>query len=284
MNNTLTSTDIHLRHLFARRLAREAGDLILSLRYPSTTTTNTSSLNIDSKSGSSDLVTSADLASQKLIFQSLSATYPNDRLIGEEDEQHYEHLDNRPTWIVDAIDGTTNYVHGFTDFSVSIGFSYNCRVQTGAVYNPNTKEMFTAVRGVGAFLNDKPISVSRCARLENALIISEWGYDRTEEGVEKMLKVNHRFMTKPVRGIRQLGSGSLDMCYVAMGKVEATYCGVSMGDSWKIWDYAAASVIAEEAGAELRTVNGEKFEITDNSMVCSAPGVLDDVLGVIQGK
>lgn len=181
---------------------------------------------------------------------------------------------------IDAIDGTTNFVSGLQDVGICIALAVDAVVVVGVVYNPFLDEMFEARRGAGAFLNQVPIRSSQCAALEDALVISEWGYDRTPEGVDKMLAGNRRLLVANVRGIRQLGSGALDMCYVAMGRADAVYCGVA-GEAWCIWDYAAASLIAEEAGASLSTLQKAPFYITSKSMVCSAPALIDRLIDVV---
>lgn len=265
--------------LLAKTLARRAGRLIVSLRYPVSSTSP--EFDIERKTNATDLVTSADLASQRLIFEGLKEKCPSHRLIGEEDSDHYGSLDDRPTWIVDAIDGTTNFVHGINNFAVSIALSIDKSIVIGVVYNPCTDEMFSAIRGHGAFLNDVAIHHSNCSQLEEAIIISEWGYDRSVEGVRKMLSINERLLVRKVRGIRQLGSGTLNICFVAMGRADAVYCGVANGDAWKIWDYAASSLIAQEAGAIMRTVQGAQFDIEADSMVCATPQVMDQLLSVI---
>lgn len=279
--------DIHALQLFARKLARQAGELIVSMRFPPVTkTSNDASLNINTKSGSSDLVTSADMASQSLIFNAVTQAYPTHRLIGEEDADSHSALDARPTWIVDAIDGTTNFVHGLRDFAVSIAYAIDGKVEVCAVYNPVADEMFSAVRGKGAYLNDKPVHVSSCNTISDSFVLTEWAYVRSQPGVGHMLRSNERLMAAGVRGVRQLGSGTLDMCYVAMGRADAVYCGVipGGGDGWKIWDYAAASLIAEEAGAVLQTLDGKPFDISGTSMFCSTPLIADDILKIIQQK
>lgn len=263
----------------AKALARRAGKMIIELRRPSEK--DQPNLDIEQKSSAVDLVTRADIASQSLIFNTLRETCPTHRLIGEEDESTQDPLDNRPTWIVDAIDGTTNFVHDLLNFSVSIGFAIGKQIVLGAVYNPATDEMFSAVKGYGAFVNDERLHVSDCSSLREALVISEWSYERSRKGVQKMLEVNQRLLMHPVRGIRQLGSGSLDMCYVAMGRVQAVYGGVATGDKWKIWDYAAGVIIAEEAGAFLRSVDGSPFDIEGENIVCAAPGIVDELLSVL---
>lgn len=282
----------------AKTLARQAGALILKYQQESVASNltrkessnidgATSVLGIERKSNSTDLVTKVDLASQELIFSGLrSKIPPSHRLIGEEDgdseNDQQTSLDERPTWIVDAVDGTTNFVHGLRDYAVSIGLAIDRQVMIGVVYSPANDEMFVGLRGYGAYLNDIPMRVSGCNALKEALIVSEWGYERSRQGIDTMLAVNRRFLDLQTRGVRQIGSGSLDMCYVAAGRIDAVYCGVAGGDAWKIWDYAAASLIAEEAGAKLRTVRGDQFHIEADSMACATPGVINELLDVLK--
>ncbi|KAI0556590.1 myo-inositol monophosphatase 1 [Gracilaria domingensis] len=265
-NGNSLSDDAHTRHLLALRLAREAGDIIFSLRFGSSGEQN--SFSLFTKSGESDLVTTADHASQEHIFSALSNAYPHHRLIGEETKESHAPLDEKPTWIVDAIDGTTNFVHGVPHFAVCIAHARDKIVELGVVYNPHTREMFHAVRGNGAFMNGKKLNCSKTINLKDALILSEWGYVR-DEGAKSMLAPNERLLIAGVRGIRQLGSGALDICYVAMGMADGVYCGVEdqKRDRWHVWDYAAASVIAKEAGAIMSTVDGDEFDVDGDSMI-----------------
>ncbi len=113
-------------------------------------------------------------------------------------------------------------------------------------------------------------------------MLTEWGYDRSDAGISAILGANERLLRRNVRGIRQLGSGALDLCYVAMGRADAVYCGVA-GESWHVWDYAAASLIAQEAGAELRTLDGREFCITDATMACATPAILPALLAAVNG-
>lgn len=265
--------------ILARRLAVEAGTLVMSLGQGGK---SGSGLRIESKTTGVDLVTSADLASQDVIVRGIAEAFPSHRVIAEEDGEKYGELDERATWIVDAVDGTTNFVHGLRDWAVSIAFVKGRVVEVGVVYCAMGGELFYGVRGCGAYMNDRRIGVSDVRGLGEAVVVSEWGYERGGEGVKRMLEVNERLLKRGVRGVRQLGSGSLDMCYVAMGRVEGVYCGVA-GEAWKIWDYAAGCVIVREAGGELRTVDGAEFEITAASMVCATPGVMHELLEVIHG-
>lgn len=284
MNQTTSlDDDCHSRHLLALRLAREAGDLILRYCRHSSASADAPGLSICSKSDVADLVTAADLASQEHIFSNIRKEYPNHRLIGEETPESHAPLDDSPTWIVDAIDGTTNFVHGIPHFAVCIAHARNKSVEVGVVYNPVTKEMFHAVNGKGAYVNGRKLKCSDNSSFQHSIILSEWGYVRGS-GAKSILNVNERLLTAGVRGVRQLGSGALDICYVAMGVADGVYCGVEAQkrDSWHVWDYAAASIVAEEAGAMLRTVDGQPFHIEADSMVCAAPGILQELLNTIQ--
>lgn len=264
----------------AKTLARRAGLLVRSHRHPTDPTAPP--LSIDAKSGPSDLVTSADLASQALIVSALAETYPSHRLIGEESTAN-EPLTDAPTWIVDAIDGTTNFVCGLPSYCVSIALAIDRVPVAGAVYNPAIDEMFAAARGQGAFLNDVPLRARVCPRMGDALVLTEWGYERDPAGIDAILQANRRLVARGVRGIRQIGSGALDLCYVAAGRADAVYTGVA-GEAWHIWDYAAGALIAEEAGATLTTLKGEPFDITAASMACATPELLPWILAAVNDR
>jgi myo-inositol-1(or 4)-monophosphatase len=167
------------------------------------------------------------------------------------------------------------------DVAVSIALAVKGRVVVGVVYNPFRNEMFHACVRRGAFLNDRRIAVSSAVSLDSALVVCEWGYERSPAGIDAMLAGVRRLMLSNVRGIRQIGSGALDMCYVACGRVEAVYTGLA-GEGWKIWDYAAAGLIAEEAGARLSTIGGEPFALTAKSMACTAPGIAKDLIAALR--
>lgn len=262
----------------AKTLARDAGTRIVAMRFPPRG--NAPDLKVTVKSNSADLVTSADLAAQEAIFQGLSTAFPSHLRIGEEESDNQQ-LTMAPTWIVDAIDGTSNYVCGLPDVAVCIGLAVKGRVVIGVVYNPFRDEMFHAVSGGGAYLNDNPISVSTRSTLDAATVVCEWGYERTPSGIDAMLAGTRRLLLANVRGIRQIGSGALDMCYVACGRVDAVYCGLAK-EGWKIWDYAAAGVIAEEAGAVLSDISGCPFTLHSTSMACATPALAENFVATVK--
>ncbi len=270
--------DLHGYHQTAVTLARRAGNLIRQHRFPAVIDAN-NSLELNSKQGSADLVTNADHASQHLIFSALREIYPDHCFIGEEDDSHAP-LTDAPTWIVDAIDGTTNYVHGLSECCVSVALVVDRRPLVGAIYNPFRGEMYHAARGRGAFLNDEPIAVKPCHSFHDALILTEWGYVRDSRKVRKILGANERLVMANVRGIRQLGAGALDLCYVAVGRADAVYCGVA-GEGWKMWDYAAGVLVAEEAGAKVTALDGKEFDLTSPSMACATEDILSKLLQIV---
>jgi myo-inositol-1(or 4)-monophosphatase len=263
----------------AKTLARDAGTRISAMRFPPRGC-STPNLNVTAKSGSTDLVTNADFAAQEAIFQGLATAFPSHRRIGEEDGNTPE-LTSEATWIVDAIDGTTNYVSGLPDVAVCIALAIKGRVVLGVVYNPFRNEMFHAVSGGGAYLNDNPIAVSSTSSLDAAVVVCEWGYERSPTGIDAMLAGARRLMLANVRGLRQLGSGALDLCYVACGRVDAVFCGLA-GEGWKIWDYAAAGIVAEEAGAVMSDINGNPFTLTATSMACAAPALAANFVATVK--
>lgn len=272
--------DMHGYLQTAVTLARRAGNLIRQLRFPADPSAH--GLAIDAKSGSADLVTSADLASQRLIFDALRISYPHHLLIGEEDASH-EDLTDAPTWVVDAIDGTTNFVHGLSDVCVSVALCVNRQPVAGAVYNPFRNEMFHAATGRGAYLNDSPISARTCACLADALVLTEWGYVREPSAVRAILAANERLINSNVRAVRQLGAGALDLCYVATGRADAVYCGVA-GDGWRMWDFAAGVLIATEAGAVVTALDGSPFCVTRPSMACATESLLPVLRDIVNDK
>lgn len=217
-------------------------------------------------------MTETDKNNEKAIIELLQAHFPSHLFIGEESASEsgaIPPLTKAPTWIIDPIDGTTNFVHSFPFSCVSIALAQEGTVVVGIIYDPFKDELFLAGKGLGAYLNGKRLKTTPTTDLNKAVIIQEFGYERTEAGIKKLLQVTERLLRSNVQALRQLGSGVLDLAYVAAGRVDAVYCGVA-GDGWKPWDYAAGSVVALEAGAIMSNLRGEDFDIYDKSMVCAA--------------
>ncbi|CAB1100612.1 unnamed protein product [Ectocarpus sp. CCAP 1310/34] len=229
--------------------------------------------------GATDLVTATDKANEKLIFDAVRKSFPGDVLIGEEssaDAGSIAALTDEPTWIVDPVDGTTNFVHGFPMTCVSIGFGRGSKMEVGVVYDPCADELYQAVRGFGAFVNGRKASSSDCTELGNAVVITEYGYQRDPVAVRKMMEVTEKVLRK-CRGLRQVGSGCLDLCWVGCGRVDALYSGVA-GEGWQPWDYAAGWLFIEEAGGVVKQVDGSPFHVFSKSVLSAASRELADEL------
>ncbi|MEX2287111.1 MAG: inositol monophosphatase family protein [Planctomycetaceae bacterium] len=199
-----------------------------------------------------DLVTEADVAAQEAIVAIIRGRYPDHNLLGEENLSRFEH-DSPYCWIIDPLDGTSNYVHHFPFYAVSIGLSRNRELRLGAIYDPNREEMFSAIRGHGARLNGKRIHPTKVATLSESLVVASLpvGSSRDDPAVMRFLQV-----LPNVQSVQRTGSASLNLAYVAAGRIEAFW-----SSSLKPWDVAAGAVIVEEAGGRLSKMDGTPFEL-----------------------
>lgn len=214
---------------------------------------------VDEKLGNWDLVTEYDRKIEDVIIGNLKTKFPNHRFIGEESTgKELPELTDDPTWIIDPIDGTTNFIHGFPHTCVVIGLAIKKEMVIGIVYNPVLEQLFTARKGRGAFLNGKPIKVSEVQDLSKALICMEAGFMKVDSLREKTMERLQAIISE-AQGIRTLGVAALTLCYVALGIVEAYYI---EGPGISTWDIAAASLIITEAGGVvLDRETGERVDI-----------------------
>lgn len=204
--------------------------------------------------GRFDLVTDADLASQKTIHHYLCGRFPGHALLGEEDAGARGRLpdDAPPTWIVDPIDGTTNYVHDFPFYCISIGLQIKGELVVGVIYDPSHKEMFTAARGMGAWLGARRLQTSSVQRLEEALLAT--GFPPNIVGHEETLHWWQHFSFR-AQSLRRTGSTALNMAYVAAGRFDGFYAFDN-----HVWDVAAAAVLIREAGGVITNVDGTVYD------------------------
>ncbi|KAF1371442.1 hypothetical protein PFLUV_G00278300 [Perca fluviatilis] len=218
------------------------------------------------KSCSVDLVTQTDQKVETLIIQSVKEKFPTHRFIGEESVAAGEAcvLTDSPTWIIDPIDGTTNFVHAFPFVAVSIGFSVNKQMQFGVVYSCLEDKMYTARKGNGAFCNGEPLQVSQQQDVKQSMIATEFGSSRDPEVVEKIFSSLKNILCIPVHGVRGAGTAAVNMCLVASGCVEAYY---EMGIH--VWDVAAGSLIVSEAGGVLMDVDGGELDLMSRRIVAA---------------
>jgi myo-inositol-1(or 4)-monophosphatase len=253
--------------------AKRAGEVICQQR-------RTQSVSVSFK-GARDLVTTADLAAEKIVIETIGSYYPTHKILAEESSQNLDPTEfgQGTVWVIDPIDGTTNYAHGHFQVGVSIACAIDGKSVAGAVLAPFLDELFTASIGGGAFLNGEPISVSPTDRLEAALIATGFPYDRTN--VPNICKRLQALLLR-CRDIRRLGAASLDICWVACGRLDAYY-----EETLNPWDGAAACLIAREAGARIghyaydsstqRRTEGYPGDLFMDNLIVSAPGVFEQL-------
>jgi myo-inositol-1(or 4)-monophosphatase len=224
------------------------------------------------KKGDIDLVTEADLEAEQNILEIIHRNFPKDRVLSEETGFHGEIPDR--TWIVDPLDGTTNFAHGFPFFAVSIALEVKKEIVLGIVYNPYMGEYFQAVKGVGAYMNDKPMRVSKTQTLNESLLATGFPYD-IHEKPETVMDLFKKMLVR-AQGIRRPGSAAIDMCYVAAGRFDGFW-----ESDLKPWDTAAGTVIVKEAGGKLSTYEGDPYDPYRKTIVAANPFIHDAMIKVL---
>ena len=219
------------------------------------------------------LVTDADKASEQAIVTLIKKAYPTHQILAEEEGMHSNHL-SPYKWIIDPLDGTTNFTHGFPSYNVSIGLEYKNQCILGIVLDPTRPELFVAEYGCGATCNGVPIKVSGVNELGKSLLVTGFGYD-LRETPENNLDEFCRF-TLCAQGVRRTGAAALDLCYVASGRFDGF---------WEMklhpWDTAAGVVILREAGGKLTNYEGQPYSIYGKKMVASNGLIHDQILEVL---
>lgn len=233
------------------------------------------SSHVETKSSATDLVTETDKAVEQLLITGLSAAFPDHKFIGEESAAaglQYE-LTDAPTWIIDPIDGTTNFVHRIPLIAICVGLAINKQMRAGIVYNPVTDELWTAQTGKGALKNGFPIHVSKTEALNKSIICSSLGihnlHSKGTMYLDTALGNQRKTTLAGVRGHRAFGSAAINMVYVAQGSVDA-YIEYGIHS----WDIAAASVVLVEAGGFLIDPTGKPFDIMARKVLCASTEVL----------
>ena len=226
--------------------------------------------------GRINLVTNVDREAEKAVIETIKQYYLKHNILTEETE-HEQDASQPFRWVIDPLDGTTNYVHGFPFVCVSIALQKNNESIVGVVYNPILNELFYAEKGGGSFRNNEPISVSDNADFSKSLLATGFPYDMLNE--ERNNIKNFSKMIKKCRGIRRPGAAALDLCYVA--------CGIFDG-YWELelypWDTAAGLVILEEAGGKVTKFDDSKFSIFDKEIVVSNGKVHGEMVKVLEKK
>jgi myo-inositol-1(or 4)-monophosphatase len=239
-----------------------------------------SGVRIDRK-GAIDLVTDADIEVERMCREVLAARFPAHGILAEELAPARASAEGAGhCWIFDPIDGTTNYAHGLPIFCASLGLEIDGRMEVAAIYDPTRRELFTAERGSGAYLNGARVKVSSADRLIDALLVTGFPYNIHDDSTG-MLDLFTTFVRK-ARAVRRLGSAALDMAYVAAGRLDGFW-----EDGLKAWDVAAASLLVEEAGGVISGTDGSPFLVRSGHVLAAAPalhGVMLETISAFREK
>jgi myo-inositol-1(or 4)-monophosphatase len=220
-----------------------------------------------------DFVTEVDKAAEAVIIETLHEAYPKHAILAEETGRSGAE-DAEFQWIIDPLDGTTNFIHGFPQYAVSIAQAHKGVLAHAVVYDPTRNELFTASKGAGAFLNDKRIRVSKRSKLDEALIGTGFPY-RAFDHIDAYLAI-FKEMARHTAGMRRPGAASLDLAYVASGRLDGFWeFGLSP------WDMAAGALLIMEAGGLVGDLAGESNYLTTGNIVCGTPKVFAQMLQII---
>lgn len=245
-------------------VAREAGQF-LHEHFRTT-------LNISHK-GTVNLVTDVDIAAEELIVSKIKKAFPNHSILAEENYSRGRTGDIK--WVIDPLDGTTNYAHGYPVFSVSIGLEISGALEWGVVFDPVRDELFAARRGAGAFCNSARIHVSKADSLLKSLLATGFPYDIQTS--ERNNLNNFCAFARRAQGIRRGGSAALDLCYVAAGRFDGF---------WELklnpWDCAAGYLLVCEAGGTVTNFVGKPTSVYEREIVASNGAIHDEMLRVLQ--
>jgi len=226
--------------------------------------------------GTINLVTEMDKKAERLIADGLNHAFPSHDLLAEEQLRNIDSgADFR--WVVDPLDGTTNYAHNLPLYAVSIGLEYRGDMILGVVYQPVLDEMFVAVRGSGARLNGRKIKVTTERQLERSLLVTGFPYDMHTTRHDNLR--HFRNFMKKAQAVRRLGSAALDLCYVACGRFDGF---------WELqlhpWDTAAGKIIVEEAGGTITNYIGEPYSIYGNTLLATNGLIQQEMIEVLHNQ
>ncbi|MGD9562537.1 MAG: inositol monophosphatase family protein [Pyrinomonadaceae bacterium] len=250
---------------FAIQTARDAGSILLEKFGRIATVT---------KKGDINLVTEADLASEALIIDRIKSYQPRHSILAEESgEAVVTGGDRKWKWIIDPLDGTTNYAHGYPCFCVTLALEHDGEIVIGVTYDPTRDELFAAERGSGASLNSKPITVSSEKNLSDSLIVTGFPYNFREK--PHFERAFTDFLLKS-RGVRRDGSAAIDMAYVACGRFDGFW-----EEGLNPWDVAAGRLLIEEAGGSVTYYDGSPFSIYSPPICASNGGIHAQMLEVL---
>lgn len=251
----------------ALRAARTAGNIIVRAMERMDT------IQITEKS-KNDFVTEIDAQAEQAIIETIRSAYPHHGILAEESGKHDG---DETVWIIDPLDGTTNYIHGFPHFAISIAVQHKGRLEHALIFDPVKQETFIASRGDGARLNDKRIRVSKRSGLEGALLGTGFPF-RQVDMLEPYIRTMKTLMPQTV-GIRRAGSAALDLAYVAAGRLDG-FWEFGLG----AWDIAAGALLVQEAGGLVSDCQGGENYLSTGEVVAGAPKVFKPLLQAVRSE
>ena len=224
--------------------------------------------------GPGDFVTNCDKKVEKILIDELLKARPSYSILSEEIGEINN--DDSFKWIIDPIDGTSNFLHGIPHFAISIGLEHNKEIICGIIYDPIKDEMFTAEKGNGSYLNNQRMRVSSRSKLEDCMIFTG-GPKREAKNKELALKEYYKFSTKVLLPIRKLGSASLDMAYVAAGRCDGFW-----QRNLNYWDIAAGIILVKEAGGFVTDFQGENQYIKNKTVLATNSKINKEMIEVLK--
>jgi myo-inositol-1(or 4)-monophosphatase len=228
------------------------------------------------KKGTIDLVTEVDLECERMCRSVLADRFPDHDVLAEElSSGPGEQASARHRWVFDPLDGTTNYAHGLPVYCASLALEVDGEAVVGAIFDPTRGELFTAERGVGAFLNGRRLQVSETTELLDSLLVTGFPYD-VHQQLQRLVAVFGAFLGR-ARAVRRLGSAALDLCYVAAGRFDGFW-----EQRLKPWDVAAGALIVREAGGRITGMDGSPFDPVAGHLIASNGLIHDAMIGVVE--
>jgi myo-inositol-1(or 4)-monophosphatase len=261
------SQALHPMLNIAIKAARAAGAII-----------NRASMDLDllriNTKGPNDFVSEVDQAAEQVIIETLLQAYPGHGILAEESGREHGARDSEYVWIIDPLDGTTNFIHGFPVYAVSIALAHRGVVQQAVVYDPSRNDLFYATKGRGAYLNDRRLRVSKRTRMQDALIGTGFPF-RRGDNFKRYLKIFEEVMQQ-CAGLRRPGAAALDLCYVAAGYYDAFF-----ETGLNPWDVAAGSLIITEAGGLIGNFTGESDYLYQREVVAATPRIYGQLVQIL---
>jgi myo-inositol-1(or 4)-monophosphatase len=253
----------------AVKAARRAGSIINRAALDRT------KLEVRAK-GANDFVTQVDRAAESAVIDTIRQAFPEHAILGEESGSlPSSAAKNDYLWIIDPLDGTTNFIHGFPQYCVSIALQHRGATAHGVIYDPSKNELFTASKGAGAFQDDRRIRVTKCASLKDALVGT--GFPFKELSRLDLYMRQLKTVMSSSSGVRRAGSAALDLAYVAAGRMDAFW---EMGLS--PWDMAAGALMIQEAGGLVGDLSGEATHLESGDIAAGTPKVFPQLLGALK--